>query len=108
MARRIGFVSIPLACLVIRVAMQTLHMLGYVGRDVYEDEVGGTMNTHVDVPVIIPSPPEWVREFGIDWVWGTGWAVIAWVSDTGVQNRWMENLRSVAGWVVVLGCVFIW
>ena len=113
-ARRIGFVSIPLSCLMIRVFMQTLHMLGVIEQGGYDGYVESSAPPGV-VPAwataAIPEPPKWVdeaRAWGGRWLWEKWCRVLLWMADGNVREWWKGWMWSVAGWGAVVGVVFLW
>ncbi|KAJ3291526.1 hypothetical protein HK104_005989 [Borealophlyctis nickersoniae] len=106
-ARRIGFVSIPLSCLVVRVATQTLQMLGYIGPPVH-DEVGGNQFGHDT------KPPHDALASIIrlsSWIAASDWETLRdgflkWMANQDI-NLIMEKAATVATWIAAVGGIFL-
>ncbi|KAJ3029136.1 hypothetical protein HK097_005844 [Rhizophlyctis rosea] len=97
----------------IRVIMQTLHMLGVIEHGGYDDDgVGAATAPPVIVPAwmsaAIPDAPEWVRDvgWGGQWAWERWCRVLLWMADGDVRKRWKGGAWKAVEWGAVIGVVF--
>ncbi|KAJ3340882.1 hypothetical protein HDU93_006174 [Gonapodya sp. JEL0774] len=100
-ARRIGFVPLPLFCLVLRVAIETLHMVGYLSSSPFELDTDSDYSSdspvYLDVPVTQP-PWRWVPVVLGVWMglWGTkvlvGVGLMRYAKRKGAKGGQQEQL----------------
>ncbi|TPX70027.1 hypothetical protein SpCBS45565_g02060 [Spizellomyces sp. 'palustris'] len=119
-ARRIGFVSIPLSCLVIRVTLQTMQMLLYLrstsddaDQHSHEKDLSSSISRLVKAfldacnPSPLPSPAEWFTKDGVQGLGNALWRLVGVSMDRAVQEEFGRVIKMLGMWIGILGTIYL-